>query len=431
MRLGAFFGKPAAASTPPAISECEVVSRGTTTSRRNSITSIDMEPPLVDIKPSPSKRIPFDDKPFIMPFYVKEHMQLAPFNRFLSNTAFLTDQLPLNQNTVPEKLDARFHRRSRRARPVQPVSKILSETNGSQSAPVDLTDPAGPLENVPYKYLFYREDVRPAYQGTFTRSVPPRKARKLAINPSYRGLPNINYDYDSEAEWAEPEEGDEEVLDDDEKSVDEDGDEEMDDFLDDEGEQVKRQLLVGELEPNCSGLCWEGGIDSSQPQLDLSAYRMDVLHDSMQFPIDPYSTTHWSDIGKKSPTKREEKSLQPATMQPPRVPLMAVDPNGGNLFVSSTSHNHLPNCGNAENNKLMVKAKGNCSGKPVQLIPPELLPAFKAAVSGSTLTKVGLLEVLKTQFPKCKKDTIKNTVESIAERKGAKGDEKKWVLLDD
>src|SRR6202000_2931299 len=109
---------------------------------------------------------------------------------------------------------------------------------------------------------------------------------------------------------------------------------------------------------------------------------------------------------------------------------MAVDLNGGNLLASSTSQNQIQSCAKSDNSKPIAKAKANISGKPVQLIPPEVLPAFKAAVSGSTLTKVGLLEVLKTQFPKCKKDAIKHTVESIAERRGAKGEEKKWVLLD-
>ena len=112
MRLGAFFGKPAAASTPPAVSDCEDVSRGITTPRRNSITSIDMEPSLDDVKPTPTKSMPQGQKPLFLPFYVKEHMEMAPLNRFLSNTAFLSGELPLNQDGVPERLDIRFRRRS-------------------------------------------------------------------------------------------------------------------------------------------------------------------------------------------------------------------------------------------------------------------------------------------------------------------------------
>ena len=431
MRLGAFFGKSAAASTPPAFSDCEDVSRGTTTPRRNSITSIDLDVPLVDIKPSPLKHTLIDERPFIMPFFVKEHMQLAPSNRFLSNTAFLSGALPLNQEVVLKMLDLRFHKRRRQTRNIRPIKQILNDANGSESAPIDLTNTAvGPLGSIPYKYLCYREDIRPAYQGTFTKVVSPKKARKLAIRPSYRGLPNTDYDYDSEAEWAEPEEGDEEVLDDDEKSVDEDGDEEMDDFLDDEGEQVKRHLLVGEMEPRCSGLYWEGESNSAPPGFDLSTYRMDVLHDSTRFPIDPYSTAHWMDIGKKSPIKSEARSPMPAIMQPPRAPLTAVDPNGGKVLIPSVYAISVPHYVQSENNVTVIKPKLSNTGKAVKSISPEVLPAFRNAVSGSTLTKVGLLEVLKTQFPKCTKDAIKHTVESIAERRGAKGDEKRWVLIE-
>ncbi|KIW29868.1 uncharacterized protein PV07_05654 [Cladophialophora immunda] len=430
MRLGAFFGPPAAASTPPAV-DLGDISRGTTPSRRGSITSIDMETPLVELKASPTKPTNPGYNDWILPFFVKEHMEVAPFNRFHSNrAAFDNDALVLNQDVTTETLGSRFRRRRRRIRPVKPVKEILNDMKGSTSIPIDLTNPANSLANLPYKYLFFREDVRPAYYGTYTRVVSPRSTRRLATNPTYRGLPDTNYDYDSEAEWQEPEEGDEEVLDDDEKSEDEDGDEEMGDFLDDEGEVAKRQLIVGDMEPKCSGLCWEGGDGQSQDGHDLSSYRMDVLHDSTTFPIDPYSTMHWADVGKKSPIKREEKPPQTPAMQPPRLPLIAVDPNGGGLVSQSGLLKFAPSERQSENQFQTSKVKANsASGKPVKTISPDFLPAFRQAVSGNTLTKTGLIEVLKNQFPKCSKDAIKHTLEAIAERRGVKEAEKKWVLI--
>ena len=426
MRIGAFFNKPTTASTPP-LGDQGDVSRGTTPSRRSSIGSIDMEEPLVEIKPSPSEPANPEYNKWILPFYVHGDMEMAPFNRFHQNRG-PNDEMPLNQGVVLDKVNTRFHRR-RRLRPIKPVKKIMSEMDGSADAPIDLTNPAGPLASIPYKYLFYREDIRPAYQGTYTRLVSPRTARKLSRKPSHRGLPDTDYSYDSEAEWQEPEEGDEEVLDDDEKSEDENSDEEMDDFLDDEGDVAKRQLIVGDMEPKCSGLCWQG--EDAQPQHghDLSLYRMDVLHDSTKLPIDPYSTAHWADVGKKSPIKRKDNLPQPAAMQPPRLPLMAVDPNGGNLMPPSTLLRYTTPNGQSENNVLKAKAKTSTSGKPTKVVPPELLPAFKDAVSGSILTKLGLTEVLKTLFPKCSKDAIKHTLEAVAERRGAKEGEKKWVLI--
>lgn len=360
-------------------------------------------------------------------------MELAPFNRFRTADPFDDKQLPLNQNAITEKINTRFRKR-RRARPVKPVKEILEQMNGSEGTPVDVS--SDPLAHVPYKYFFFREDIRPAYQGTYTRVVSPRTARRIAVNPSHRGLPDTDYDYDSEAEWQEPEEGDDDLMDEDEKSEDEDADEEMDDFLDDEGEVAKRQMIVGDMEPKSSGLCWEGENVQPQDGSDLSVYRMDVLHDSTTLPIDPYSTTHWSDIGKPSPKKRETKAQQSSadvSMQPPRIPLVAVDGNGGNIIpVSSLLHFAT---GNSQSENKMPNSKlksysGAGPGKPVKMIPTDLLPAFKDAVSGSTLTKTGLVEVLKNTFPKCSKDAIKGTLESVAVRKGAKESEKKWVLND-
>ena len=57
-----------------------------------------------------------------------------------------------------------------------------------------------------------------------------------------------------------------------------------------------------------------------------------------------------------------------------------------------------------------------------------LLPSFKAAVVGSDLNKIALVEILKKQFPKCSKDAIKGTLETVAVRMGVKEADKRWVL---
>ena len=437
MRLGAFFGRPAPQSTPPTtpddVSLGTPSRRGTPSrSRRSSIASIDMEEPLIESKASRPTNPEY--KSWILPFFVNEHVELAPFNRFHSKTDPLhEDQLPLNQDVPLEKVDTRFHKR-RRTRTTRPVKEILERMNGTEDAPIDLTESTDELARVPYKYFFFHQDVRPAYQGTYTRVVSPCTARKIARAPAHRGLPDTNYDYDSESEWQEPEEGDEDLMDDDEKS-EEDDEEEMEDFLDDEGEVVKRQMIVGDMEPKSSGLCWAGDETQPQDRSDLSNYRMDVLHDSTTFPIDPYSTTHWSDIGKTSPNKpsKAQVSASASAMQPPRLPLMAMDANSGNLLPvpGSNVFGFVASSDQIENKSPNPKLKHGTQakpGKPVKMIPADLLPAFKEAVTGSTLTKIGLIEVLKSQFPKCSKDAIKDTLSSIAIRQGGKEAEKKWVL---
>lgn len=55
------------------------------------------------------------------------------------------------------------------------------------------------------------------------------------------------------------------------------------------------------------------------------------------------------------------------------------------------------------------------------------MPAFKLAVQGSELSKLGLIEVLNKQFPKSSKGCIKNTLEVFAKREGGKEAEKRWV----
>lgn len=400
-----------------------------------------MGPSLVDVKPPKPTNPEFSS--WILPFFVSEHMELAPFNRFRSHTnPFNDEQIPLNQQITPEKINTWFQKR-RRMKRVKPVKKIIEEMNAAaDESTIDLTRPTtDDLAGVPYKYFFFREDVRPAYQGTYTRVVSPRSARKVSRNPAHRGLPDTDYDYDSEAEWQEPEEGDDDLMDEDEMSEDEDADEDMDDFVDNEGDVVKRQAFVGDMEPKSSGLCWEGETQQ-QPEngIDLTIYRMDVLHDSTTFPIDPFSSVHWSDIGKPSPKKRVDKTLttETAPMQPPRPPLVAVDGNGGTLGQASSLLGFVTTPGQTENSTKVAASKSNAgnvagagaaTGKPLKLIPGDLLPAFQDAVSGSELTKTGLVEVLKKQFPKCSKDAIKNTLESIAERRGVKEIDKKWVLI--
>ncbi len=428
MRIGAFFGRPALASTPPA--SPDIVSEAAR-SRRSSITSIVMEPSLDETPHSKPSNTEYSN--WILPFFVNDHTELAPFNRFHSTaTTRIDDWLSMNQQITAADSRPLF-RSHRRVRRIKPVKQILEQMTSSVDGPIDLTESTDPLAKVPYKYLFFQQDIRPPYKGTYTRAVSPRSTRKLARNPCYRGLPDTNYDYDSEAEWQEPEEGDDDLMDEDEKSEDEDGDEEMDDFLDDEGTVVKRQLLVSDMEPKSSGLCWAGSDIPPQNGFDLSHYRMDVLHDSTTFPIDPYSIKHWSDLGTTSPNKREktQASASHPAMQPPRLPLMDVDGNSDNHVPASNLLGFVSTNGSLDGKTATPKLKGSqhaSSGKPVKMISSDILPLFKDAIAGSTLTKIGLIEVLKQQFPKCPKDAIKNTLEMVAVR--GKDVDKKWVLVD-
>ena len=436
-RLGAFFVRPAQASSPP--STPDDVSAGVS-SRRSSIASIDMDKPELDTKTSrPSNT---DYSTWILPFFAHDDTDVAPANRFLIRRADV-DEPPLHQETSQEDhqpLCQIFSRSKRRYRNVRPVKHIVAEMMGSQTAPIDLTsDGIAPevgkaLQTVSYKILSYREDIRPPYQGTFTRPVSPRAARKLSRRPTYRGLPEVDYDYDSEAEWQEPDADDEDLENDDELSEDEGEGDEMADFLDDGGEIAKRRITSADVEPVCTGICWEDQSEDVVNGIDLTLYRLDMMHDDQKFPIDPYSTQHWVLTGKNTPLKAKPEMLNRAdspAMQPPRMPLTSLAPNASPLRVMSNPTHVVDASGQKENEvpATFLKVPNKKTNKPVKTVPLEQLPAFKIAISGSDLNKVALIEILKKQFPKCSKDSIKGTLEQIAVRQGAKEVDKRWVLI--
>lgn len=59
------------------------------------------------------------------------------------------------------------------------------------------------------------------------------------------------------------------------------------------------------------------------------------------------------------------------------------------------------------------------------------MPAFRDAVRGNELSKVGLIEVLKKRFPGRTAGQIKTTLESCARRIGVKEADKRWMLVDE
>jgi chromatin assembly factor 1 subunit A len=424
------------------------MSVGGVSSRRSSIASIDMGRP--DAGQTPARSNAEFDK-WILPFFRGENTELAPVNRFMSSHSTEDADLSWLKTQTYTSSKSLFTARRARIRRVKPVKEVLAKLGESVAAPIDLTSTGGGIEelrDVPYKFLRFKEDVRPPYQGTYTRAVSPRTARKLSRQPTYRGLPDTDYDYDSEAEWQEPEEDDEDLEAEDDLSEDEGEGDEMDDFLDDEADAGKRQIATSDVEPISTGLCWEGETDDVVAGINIGVYRMQVMHDAQEgHSIDPYSTSHWNDPPAK---KVDDKSLDGtadntnSTMQPPRLPLSNVSVNsspfrnfitGANkaqtkqsaVISPSAKENTLGN--QSQPQKQGQKGRPRHPNKPSKRIPDDLLPAFKAAVEGSDLNKIGLVEILKKQFPKCSKDAIKGSLEVVAERRGAKEADKRWVLL--
>jgi chromatin assembly factor 1 subunit A len=318
-------------------------------------------------------------------FFLQSHTIVAPPHRFERDTEAL--------RLMREKVDASLRSPNSPAEPpVFRPSEVFNmmpykRRRGNLPASVreillqmqTLSDQAGTseaaqrqrnlLKGIRMKSFRFGEDVRPPYQGTYSRHLSESSANKMMRNPFYRGLPDTNYDYDSEAEWEEPEEG-EELDSEEEDDMSEDGDDDMDGFLDDDDDQLvdgKRRLIVGDLEPVCTGIRWHG--QSVDP--DLKAYKMEPISDTVSLPIDPFSTTYWP---------------QPKVLEPAQT-------NGA---ARSKLHSFLghPSSGSASTQDGSVLPLLG-SGKSKRAFPPEQLAEFKQVVDGSDLSKLGLIEILK------------------------------------
>jgi len=163
----------------------------------------------------------------------------------------------------------------------------MSEILGNAKRPIDLTTDSQNIQikntrdllrKVPYKILSFAEDVRPPYKGTYT-SQPISGMRRMARNPTSRDLPHVNYDYDSEAEWEDDDGEDVESDCNDDEEIG-DGGEDLEEFLDDaEAETLNARKLVmqGDMEPKCSGLCWE---DQKRrgPNVKMYRYLMEIIN---------------------------------------------------------------------------------------------------------------------------------------------------------
>ncbi|CAG8284303.1 unnamed protein product [Penicillium olsonii] len=348
------------------------------------------------------------------PFFLKSHTLVAPAHRFerdpqaLAHVRQIIDS-SMSKDPADEVLPFRpselfqfipFHRSRGESTPmvrdiVAQLQKTVDPVQPSEDLSTDPTSrPQDLLRKVKMKSLKFGEDIRPPYQGTFSRHVSASTAKKISRNPYSRALPETNYDYDSEAEWEEPEEG-EELDSEEEDEGSDDGEDDLDGFLDDEDDALagsKRRPIVGDLEPVTTGIRWAA--DGVAPETQI--YQIQTISDTVQFPIDPFSTAYW------------EKPKSSDQLSKPRGP-------PGSVFIIPA----LPGAPPGSGPLLPYKAK-----RP---FPPEQLSEFKEAVEGSDLSKIGLVEILKKRFPKVSKETLKATLDQVAVRVGQKEVDKKWV----
>lgn len=363
-----------------------------------SLDPVDFEPltptksrPVADLDKQASKV----DKGFL-PFVPGKNMRLAPINAFLPADDELLrvmetmDKYASQPVFEPRPTAKESFARLRKVRGYQPpkVAQVIQKLHGSESKPIDLTSdkPMDMLRSIPIKYFHYGEDVRPPYKGTWTRPVDRRLARKLSLRPLAQELPEVVYDYDSEAEWDDADEGEDIDIDgEEEEEDDEEG--EMEGFLDDDNAPqylARRGLPAIDVEPVCSGLQWQcadGKMKSADPKYEDASFKefeICFLLDPSPKTIDPFTTAYWDPEPKQISTQGQLPLT--SSMGPPRLPLS--DRTNGQASVQST----------LVNGKVPKAAKIG-----PRMVPPDVLPAFRAAIDGSDMTKIALIEHLKKQ----------------------------------
>ncbi|OXV09747.1 hypothetical protein Egran_02490 [Elaphomyces granulatus] len=441
MRLNAFFAKP-----KPVIAS--------TQSSHTSTSNTSDKAPMTNAGPETSSRKVISDYEREFPdFFLQSHTTVAPMHRFERDSeslAHVREKLddsfnPVHRNfivPVGYRGSELFHMipyRRRRGRNIVSVKETVSRLQGLDNT-VDLTgeassrpadaDPKEILRKVPIKFFKFEEDVRPPYQGTFTKVLPETSAVKLSRNPFSRTIPEVNYDYDSEAEWEEPDEG-EELDSEVEEETNEDGDDDMEGFLDDDQDnQVdgRRRLIVGDLIPVCTGIRWEeNGSDA-----ELQTYKIEIISETTRCPIDPFSSIYWQKpkaicmehLPAIPPFPSGIASSRPSLPYTPS-PLSYGDYESRtqDAVLSAIPNTILP----ILDPNIVPPSMLGSMGKPRRTFPPDQLAEFKQAVEGSDLTKTGLVEILKKRFPRISKDLLKDTLTAVAVRVGQREAEKKWV----
>ncbi|KAK4191708.1 chromatin assembly factor 1 subunit rlf2, partial [Podospora australis] len=367
------------------------------------------------------------------PFFVKEHVKLAPAPYELDDetreakTKILERYVDGSEMLESAKFDAldllQIPYKVKRGRTYPSVKKIMAEF-GNESQKAQARHAHELLKLVPLKSIKFSSDVRPPYIGTVSDVPAGQKSlKKLARKPISRQILPLAYDYDSEAEWQE-EEG--EDLDDLENEDEEgDVDEDMDDFLDDtEDVGPSRMVFSGGMEPESSGLCWENRKQSTcEPK--MYKFRMEFIHEKLEHhhSIDPFSTEYWECPKLAKPTnetgnqKSKSKASQPSSASSSLLSVPTATPSGS----SSKELNANPDPSSPGVTDAF-KAIGPGSTAPLkksqQRMPSELEEKLKALVrSKPKLSKVGVIELF-TSENACVKAQLKNSFDALIVKDG-------------
>ncbi|KAL9054064.1 MAG: hypothetical protein Q9162_004393 [Coniocarpon cinnabarinum] len=433
-RINAFFAKPKG-TLQPGKSTQQLEAGMSTPSKEIEAMFRDDSAQATPSKPS---RVENDYERTFLPFAAPSHAVVAQPNWFTWDEEYTQKALQdargwfkpghstMNTRTLAQCLDFSPYEAPQRGWTTTSVAQLVNLADGNETDSIALAgeqlSPAAArarIQEHPMKYIAFREDYRPPYYGTNSKLRTAAEALRLARRPVKQIRDDLDYEYDSEAEWEEPEEGEElgsEAEDEEDSTADA---EELQEFLDDEGAddhaKPKKRFLNGDMEPTTTGICWEDArrkvINPLQcPSIDPCHYRMEILSEQFDFPIDPFSTTYWPSDTKATDNK---VPINIDANRPPLLPRPNIALNGNSTGVADSSKPQKP----------------QKPAKEVRLLSGQELAEFEQVVQGSDLTKQGLLAVVKKKLPKVPNAVLSNTLSTVAARVGAREVDKRWVIV--
>ena len=180
-------------------------------------------------KPEGTEKITRISGEYFQPFFVKPNVKLAPHDRL----SLLRREKGHVDSCVPETATD-FWNSFNASRVRIPFEKQTCLCVGYDGRPVRAV----------LKLLKFEENYRPAYLGTWRKSVP---LGTVSGRRPFSRVPEVDYDYDSDGEWDEGEDPEGESLSD------------LDDEEEDENDE-ENDLSEDELEDSCNRSC-TGSVD--------------------------------------------------------------------------------------------------------------------------------------------------------------------------
>lgn len=457
LRLGSFFIKAAPTKTNDAPHSQHQECENSEVERPETSVSTQASPSK-ESRPRRQSEVEYADyRSFFLPFALPSHATLPPDPYSMASSSEIEQSLQLFDEALKSAVNCRTESLSsilgiakppRRGRLPTPAVIVIERMQESRFQAIDVTgdntaketrDPAADLADIHMKHLHFCEDVRPPYTGSYTKITTSSMAWKVARNPVSRVREDTNYDYDSEAEWEEPEEG-EDLLSDGEDEAESVGSaDEMEGFVDDgdveDTLKAGRRLITSELEPVSSGVCWEGQTrakatpESCPGDLDLGSMRLEWLIETSSKSINPLSDSYWQVKVAQPPPATDvfarlissPSAASGSVMKPPRAPLQPAS--------NSVNQKVIVNVKSGEKGPIMaIISSKNSKSAAAQLTGADF-DRFKEAVDGSNVTKIELLKALKQRFPQFTNDSIKETLTNNFVRHGGSAAEKRWKLV--